>query len=354
MAPEVRSVNPRSPEPSVIRYAAEVLRKGGLVALPTETVYGIACLASSREALSRLRALKERPPEEPFPLQVATVEEAVRLVGRVPVRAKPLIKKFWPGPLTIVFPEAELNLGGKGLGIRVPAHPVAAGVLKEVAQPIACPSCNPRSEPPAVSAEEVLKYFPAELDLVLDGGTSAIRQASTVVRVEDRTYEILREGLLSREMVAKLLDGKTYLFVCTGNTCRSPMAQVIAEGLFRRALGVTRKELRALGFRFLSAGTFAAQGLPASANARKVVAELGFELKNHRSRPLTPELIRGADYVLCMEESHLRRVLELAPEAAGKAKLLAGYDVPDPIGGDEGVYRTVRDTIKEAVEKLLP
>ena len=336
----------------VIRQAAQILKEGGLVALPTETVYGLAASLRRKRAVRRLRQLKERPETEAFPVQIASPRQLEELVDRMPLIARPLIRQFWPGPLTIVFPRAKVTAGGQGIGVRVPAHPVALAVLREVREPLCVPSANPRGKPPACTAKEVAEYFPEEVDLIVDGGRTAIGQPSTVIRIRGRKYEILREGLISRDMIHRLIGGETYLFVCTGNTCRSPMASRLAQKIFGELTGLSRRELTSLGFRFLSAGTAAQPGLRASEKAREAIAEVGLSLEDHRTTSLSPELIRQADHIFCMSGSHLRRVLELVPEAERKTKLLAPGGIPDPVGEDLEGYRQVLRQIEKALREI--
>ena len=349
----VMKVSASDPEVEILHEAAEVLDRGGLVVLPTETVYGLAACVERPEAVRRLRSLKERPPGEPFPVQVPDRKRAVELLEEVPLRARPLMKHFWPGPLTIVFPRARLSAGGEGVGVRVPAHPVASGILSELGKPLLVPSCNPRRERPAVSGREALEYFEGKVELVLDAGLSDIREASTVVKVTDSGWEILREGLISREMIEKLIRPRTFLFVCTGNTCRSAMAAPLAASIFAERVGLTVAELGKLGFRFVSAGTEARARSGVSDHARSAMAELGIPVSGHRSRRLTKKLIREADLILCMEAGHAEKVLEIDPEARPKTRLLRPEGIEDPIGGALELYRRVRDSIREALLDLL-
>jgi len=215
------------------------------------------------------------------------------------------------------------------------------------------PSANPRGAPPATLAVEVANYFPHEIDLVLDAGPTAIREASTVVRVNERGFEVLREGLISRSMLDKLIAPRTYLFVCTGNTCRSPLARVLGERLFAEHLGLEAAELELLGFRFLSAGTAARPGGRASALAQRTAAEVGLSLDGHRTKRLSERLLGEADVVICLEERHLDAVADLLPEALAKTRLIGPDEIPDPAGGDEPEYRRARESIARALKELL-
>ncbi len=348
----VLTVSSTAPDPGAVEEAARVLREGGIVCLPTETVYGLAARLDDAGAMHRLRQLKGRSHEEPFPVQIAEKAAVSELVTQLPLNAKPLIKHYWPGPLTIVFPSASVNAGGRGIGVRVPAHIVSQAVLRELGGPAAVPSCNPRGAPPAVAGADVLRYFADRVDLVLDCGPTPIQEASAVVRVGEGGWELLREGLISREMISRLIDGRTYLFVCTGNTCRSPMAYVLAEELFAAHAGLIPSEVGHLGFRFLSAGTDTASGRPASRNARIVMAEVGLSLGHHRTRRLSATLLHQADVIVCMDAENRACVGSLAPDVDAEVRLLSPDEIEDPAGGSVEEYRQTRDAIREALKAL--
>ena len=349
MACEVVHVSGATPEPDVIARAVAVLAQGGIVALPTETVYGLAARVDLPSAMDRLRTLKNRPDGEPFPVQVPDMQAARELVGEFPHAALPLMVHFWPGPLTIVFPDARLNAGGKGLGLRVPAHPVPLAVLRGAGGALAVPSANPRGAPPPVEAGAVAAYFPEDVDLVLDAGPTQIKESSTVVRLMDKGWELLREGLISAEMIGRLIDPRMVLFVCMGNTCRSPMAAALAARVLEDHLGISPQ---ALGIRVLSAGTDSRSGARASRLAREAAGELGLALEGHRARRLTSAIIRGAALVLCMSRREVARVLELAPDARQKTVLLdAPEEIPDPMGEGIDAYRRALEAIRRALDE---
>ncbi|MBI2193556.1 MAG: threonylcarbamoyl-AMP synthase [Planctomycetes bacterium] len=203
MKTELYPIHPDKLEAPALNRAARVLAEGGLVAFPTETVYGLGANADRPDALQRLREVKGRPEGKPFTHHLADVDDLFRLIPGPPEAALRLARKFWPGPLTIVFPR-----GREGLGVRVPAHPVARELIRRSGVPLVAPSANPSGQPPAVTARDVLGYFDGRIEVVLDGGSTSLQAASSVIRfTSDTSWELLREGTISREMIARAVCG---------------------------------------------------------------------------------------------------------------------------------------------------
>lgn len=200
---EVLSINPSVPEPDILAYAGEVLRAGGLVAYPTETVYGLAASALNLESITRVFEAKGRPHGQPLPVQIAHVAALETLARDVPPSAKKLIADFFPGPLTLVLwrqPSISLLVtgGGETVGLRMPDHPVALGVLRAFGGPLVCPSANLSGRRAAMSASDVLEDLDGKIDLVLDGGPTLDRTPSTVLDVTMQPARLIREGKISR------------------------------------------------------------------------------------------------------------------------------------------------------------
>jgi L-threonylcarbamoyladenylate synthase len=206
----VLSINPVEPEAEVIARAAAVLRGGGLVAFPTETVYGLGANALDPEAVGRIFTAKGRPATNPLIVHVAGADEAGRVAATWPEAAARLAERFWPGPLTLVLPRRDgvpdaVTAGGPTVAVRVPAHPVAQALLRAAGVPVAAPSANRSTRLSPTRAEHVLAGLDGRIDLLLDGGPTAGGLESTVLDVTVRPPRLLRPGLVAPDALAEVL-----------------------------------------------------------------------------------------------------------------------------------------------------
>ncbi|MBM4042134.1 MAG: threonylcarbamoyl-AMP synthase [Planctomycetes bacterium] len=335
-----------------IEEAARAVAAGGLVAFPTETVYGIACNSADPRAIERLKAVKGRPEGKPFSLHVGRREDVARHVPAIPATAQKLMSRYWPGPLTIVFPTPD----GQGLGVRMPSNAVAQELLKRAGVPVVAPSANRSGGPPATTADEVVAVLGDELDLVLDGGRTTYREASTVVRVgEDGSWKVLREGSVTLDMLRRTL-GKTIVFVCTANTCRSPMAEMLCKQMLAERLGCTIGELPERGYNILSAGTAGFDDGPASYQGVEAMRKYGLDLSEHVSRPVTAGLVEDADAIYVMARHHCDSIRRILPDAADRIHLMdpAGKDVEDPVGGTVEDFLECARTLERSLRAIMP
>jgi len=203
-------VDARRPDPTAIEQAAGVLRLGGLVAFPTETVYGLGANALNPEAIARIFATKGRPAYNPLIAHCASTDAARRIVSRWPEEAEILASVFWPGPLTLVLPKAraipdEMTAGLPTVAIRVPSHPVALALLRATGFPVAAPSANRFTELSPTRAEHVMKGLGGGVDLVLDAGPTPLGIESTVVDLAGPTPVLLRPGTIGVESLEAAL-----------------------------------------------------------------------------------------------------------------------------------------------------
>lgn len=199
-----------------IAEAAAVLRAGGLVAMPTETVYGLGARALDPEAVVRVYAAKQRPATSPLIAHVESIEQARSLLLEWPDSAQRLAEAFWPGPMTIVLPKAAhvpdaLSGGGPRLGVRLPAHPVALALIKALGEPIAAPSANRFMQLSPTRAEHVERGLGDAVDLIIDGGDCAYGIESSVVRLERDGATLLRPGAIPAALIERVLGTVLHL-----------------------------------------------------------------------------------------------------------------------------------------------
>lgn len=203
-------IDPQSPDPHIIASAAEVIRAGGLVAFPTETVYGLGADGLNPAAVARIFEAKERPPEDPLILHIADTDTLSALVRDPPPVVLDLCRRFWPGPLTLVLPKKPVvpdivTAGLPTVAVRMPAHPVALALIRAAGTPIAAPSANRFGRTSPTTARHVWDDLGNRIDLILDGGATPIGVESTVLDLTRPVPTILRPGGLSREVLESVL-----------------------------------------------------------------------------------------------------------------------------------------------------
>ena len=205
------------------REAAGILRRGGLLAVPTETVYGLAANGLDAKAVEEIYEVKGRPAVKPLSLMLPGPEAMPLYAEEVPAAAKALAENFWPGPLTLVIKAKDtipdiVRAGGDTIGLRCPDHPLTLELLRELCFPLAAPSANPSGLPSPKSADEVLAYFNGQIDGVLDGGPCGLGTESTILDLSRKPYRILRRGALPEEAAADALVERMTVFGITGGS----------------------------------------------------------------------------------------------------------------------------------------
>ncbi|MGN0393851.1 MAG: L-threonylcarbamoyladenylate synthase [Coprococcus sp.] len=192
------------------RTAAEILKNGGLVAFPTETVYGLGGDALRADAAGRIYSAKGRPSDNPLIVHIAETDSVYQLASDVPEQAKKLMEAFWPGPLTIIFNKKkcvpDTTTGGLDtVAVRMPSHPAALKLIKDSGVFIAAPSANLSGRPSPTTAAHVMQDMDGRIDMVLDGGPVGIGIESTIVDITSKRPTILRPGFISAQMIKDIL-----------------------------------------------------------------------------------------------------------------------------------------------------
>jgi len=196
--------------PRAIEWTAERIADGGVVAIPTDTVYGIAASLAHPASIERIYEIKGRQESQPLPVLVSSIDALSHLV-QLEDAVVPLLNAFWPGPLTVVLPAAtrlpdRVRGPGDKIGVRLPNHYIAIEVIEKAGGAVACTSANRSGEPPALNASDVAESMGAELDLILDGGVAQGGVASTVVAIDGLTLRFIREGAISMTDVIRIWD----------------------------------------------------------------------------------------------------------------------------------------------------
>jgi L-threonylcarbamoyladenylate synthase len=211
MNTEILSAHTSALFAAAVKRAAELLRAGEVVALPTETVYGLAANALDEKAVAKIFQIKGRPANNPIIVHIASVEMAKRCVAHWPAGADQLAKAFWPGPLTLVLPRAKeipgmVTAGGKTVGVRWPSHPFIQAVIRECGFPLAAPSANLSGRVSPTNAEHVRQQLGDKISLIVDGGQSQVGIESTVLDLTVSPLQVLRPGMIHAESLAAVVE----------------------------------------------------------------------------------------------------------------------------------------------------
>lgn len=210
MDTKVVTVDKEKPDLQVMRMAGEILRKGGLVAFPTETVYGLGGDGLNAGSSKKIYAAKGRPSDNPLIIHIADLESLEKIVKSVPPKAKLLAEKFWPGPLTMIFSKSsrvpyETTGGLESVAVRMPSHSVALAIIREGGGYIAAPSANTSGRPSPTRAEHVCEDLTGKIDMIVDGGAVGIGLESTIVDFTEEVPVILRPGYINQEMIQEVI-----------------------------------------------------------------------------------------------------------------------------------------------------
>ncbi|NOX89651.1 MAG: threonylcarbamoyl-AMP synthase [Calditrichaeota bacterium] len=374
---EYYKIDPHKPSRKAIKRAVQVLKQGGIIVYPTNTLYGLGVDVFNKKALDRLFVIKQRGPFMPVSLMVASLEQLTNLFGVVSKEQYEHFRKLLPGKFTVLvesrFKENLTYLssgftkaGGKAkVGFRVAELPVCKQLVLSLGSPVTSTSANLTGNPNARNVQEVVAQFGDRLDLILDAGPVPDIRGSTIIDFTKKPYLVLREGAVALDELKKRLPDvpfktrKRYFqvtFICSGNICRSPMAMGILEEIISK----TRfKDI----VKVSSAGTLAMASGAAHPFAVEVAQKHGIDLSHHQARSVDDKIMRESDLIICLAVNHYESLREEYPQFKDKIVLLrewhrrsrlANPSIADPISHGMEFFEVTFDEIQKEIKRILP
>lgn len=350
----------------VVHEAVQRLVQGEIIGLPVETQY-LACAYSLADSPIRLAAASQSLGMAAPALVVKSMPEALDYLPRVSAVGRKLLRRFWPGPVTIGFshaaigglfqslpkPTASALTPAECLHFRFPQQEVLQEIMNLLPAPLVV-SGELATGKVSTTATDIARQLDLGLSMIIDSGPLRYQQPTSVVVVDGEAWSIERESVVTARTLQRLA-GNFFLFVCTGNTCRSPMAEALCRRLLSEKFGCQDDELVDHGFMVGSAGVAAGDGQPASDESIEQMRLRGIDLSSHESQMVTRNLVAQADRIFTMTRSHREVLLQHFRDAAPRIEVLSrhGADVSDPIGGGDDEYRECAEQIEAQLRAII-
>jgi L-threonylcarbamoyladenylate synthase len=367
---ETYNIDPNNPDPKILKRAADIISGGGILVYPTDTLYGFGVDARNKVALNRLYDLKGRDETKPVSIIVKNINQAETLVGTVTEFERYMFQKLMPGKTTLILKKRkkidsqQLNLFRK-IGFRIPHSKICKQLTELTNTPVTSTSVNISTKDNLTSISEIKALFNDKVDVILNIGPLKSSKGSTVIDLSVGQPTILRAGDISAKELENILgfpllsnypDKFVITFVCSGNICRSPMA----EGLLKRKIAQSKyKSVIEIN----SAGTLNIADAHPTLEAMDVAHNDGLNLTEHLSRGLNKSIIHQSNLVLCMALDHIHYIQENFPEYRSRAKLLkqinidsklSNPSIPDPIGQSLSYYEKIYKQISNEIDRITP
>ncbi len=347
----------------IVHVTVQSLVEGKLVAVPAETAYHVLASGLNPVAVEQLMQLPGRAPQRPPCIFLRSSHEALDYSPTMSMVANRIINRGWPGPLVVQLPVRDpsslanqlpasvcdsLLVDKQYLSQRVAAHQAITQAMRLLPGPLVAAPLVDAAGAAACTAKQVEELAGKGLALIVDDGPTHFGGFATALRIEENRCKVINPGVLDQSALTRL-GQLTVLLVCTGNTCRSPMAEAILRKLISERFVNQFADGQPAPAVAVSAGLSAFPGGPASPEAVAVMKQRGLSLVHHQSRAVSDRLIAHADLVLTMTRSHRNAIIQRWPELAAKTHLLSDSsgDVSDPFGGPESVYAACAVQIEE-------
>jgi len=367
---EYYKINCDNPDNKVLRKAAEVIKSGGIIAYPTDTLYGLGANIFDEKAMDRLFLLKGRHIGKPISVLINHISQVENITGNLTQFEYSVANSFFPGKITLLLKRKIDNSIPrlnhlKKIGFRIPDNKLTNQLVEYVGSPISTTSANISKKENVKNVEEIISVFGDKIDLILDGGSVKSMKGSSVLDLTTDPPILLRKGDISRSAIVKKLgkdistnySGKfTITFICSGNICRSPMG----EGILKKVLSRTKfKDIVEVN----SAGTLNIPMSPVHLYAAKVSEKYDINLESHISRPLQTKIVREANIIVALALNHYKYLRSHYPEFKNKVILLKQWKFPrnltnpsvaDPIGHHEEFFSDTFKEIQKEIRRVLP